>query len=110
MYLVRVFDQLIHDVDRKPGNLVIDKAWKIWIIDHTRAFRRQTDLKDARNLEQCDRVLLDGLKKLTREQLRAELGEWLNDAEIDGLPARKTKNVDFFETMGPGAFYGYLPR
>ena len=110
MYLVRVFDQLIYNVDRNLGNLVIDKSWKLWMIDHTRTFRRQTDLKEVKNLAKCDRVLLDGMKKLNKEQLKSELGEWLNDAEIDGLLARRAKIVDFFEKAGPGALYDWLPR
>jgi len=28
------------------------------MIDHSRTFRRQPDLKDVRNLVKCDRVLL----------------------------------------------------
>ena len=110
MYLVRVFDQLIYNVDRNLGNLVIDKNWKLWMIDHSRTFRRQPDLKDVKNLVKCDRVLLDGMKRLNKEQLKSELGEWLNDAEIDGLLARRAKIVDFFEKAGPGALYDWLPR
>jgi hypothetical protein len=39
MYVVRVFDQLIYNTDRNLGNLLIDKNWRLWMIDHTRAFR-----------------------------------------------------------------------
>jgi hypothetical protein len=110
MYIVRVFDQLIYNVDRNLGNLLIDKNWKIWMIDHTRSFRRQSQLKDVRNLAKCDRVLLDRLKKLNKEQLKAEVGQWLTDIEIDGVLARRTKIVDFFEKQGPETLYDYLPR
>ena len=44
MYVCRVFDQLIYNTDRNLGNLVITKDWKIWMIDHTRAFRTMKDL------------------------------------------------------------------
>ncbi len=110
MYIVRVFDQLIYNVDRNLGNLLIDKNWKIWMIDHTRSFRRQPQLKDARNLVKCDRVLLEGLKKLNKEQLKAEVGQWLSGDEIDAVLARRTKIVDLFEKQGPAALYDYLPR
>ena len=46
MYVCRVFDQLIYNTDRNLGNLVITKDWKIWMIDHTRAFRTMKDLPD----------------------------------------------------------------
>ena len=39
MSLVRVFDQLIGNIDRNVGNLLITSDWRIWAIDHTRAFR-----------------------------------------------------------------------
>jgi len=55
MYVVRVFDQLIYNTDRNLGNLVIDKEWRIWMIDHSRAFRMRTDLKEPKNLVQCIR-------------------------------------------------------
>ena len=39
MQLVRLFDQLIYNVDRNAGNLLISRDWRVWMIDHTRAFR-----------------------------------------------------------------------
>ena len=45
MYIVRVFDQLIDNTDRNLGNLVIDKQWRVWMIDHTRAFRTTTKIR-----------------------------------------------------------------
>ncbi len=39
-YTMRVFTQLVDDTDRNVGNILIDKAWKIYLIDFTRAFRR----------------------------------------------------------------------
>ena len=39
MQLVRLFDQLIYNIDRNIGNLMITNDWRIWAIDHTRAFR-----------------------------------------------------------------------
>src|SRR5262249_22299536 len=37
--LVRDFDQLIANEDRNQGNLLIDRHWKVWAIDHSRSFR-----------------------------------------------------------------------
>jgi len=36
MYL---FDDLIGNVDRNVGDIVIDSDWKLWLIDHSRAFQ-----------------------------------------------------------------------
>ena len=55
MYVVHVFDQLIYNTDSNLGNLLISKDWKIWMIDHTRAFRTMKELQNPENLSQCDR-------------------------------------------------------
>ena len=52
MWHVRLFDQLIYNVDRNLGNLVIDKNWTIWMIDHSRAFRLFDKVKTPGNLAQ----------------------------------------------------------
>ena len=67
MYAVRVFDQLIYNTDRNLGNLVIDKQWRMWMIDHTRAFRIATSLKNDKDLVMCDRKLLASLRKLDED-------------------------------------------
>ena len=43
--MMRVFDQLISNVDRNVGNIIYTKDWRLWPIDHTRAFRKNTELK-----------------------------------------------------------------
>ena len=48
MQMVRVFDQLIYNVDRNMGNLLIGKTWRVWAIDHTRAFRYSKHAQGAR--------------------------------------------------------------
>jgi hypothetical protein len=45
MNTLLVFDQLIYNTDRNVGNIVIDKDWHIWMIDHTRGFRMQKSLQ-----------------------------------------------------------------
>ena len=39
MYVLRVFDQLIYNVDRNLQNMIIDPEWHLFMIDHTRSFR-----------------------------------------------------------------------
>ena len=97
MYVCRVFDQLIYNTDRNLGNLVITKDWKIWMIDHTRAFRIMTSLGEAKNLVQCDRKLLTKMRQLTQDDLMKRLGPYLRPPEIEGLLARRDKIVKFFD-------------
>jgi hypothetical protein len=97
MYVCRVFDQLIYNTDRNLGNLVITKDWKIWMIDHTRAFRIRKDLHTPRNLVQCDRKLLGKMRELSAEALNQRLGRYLTSAEIDAILSRRDKIVKFFD-------------
>lgn len=88
-YAVRVFDQLIYNTDRNRGNLLIDKSWNVWMIDHTRAFRVQHTLMDESRLQECAPGLLERLRRLSLAQLKSELGQWLTDAQITALLARR---------------------
>ena len=110
MYVVRVFDQLIFNTDRNLTNLLIDKQWRIWMIDHTRAFRTQRTLQDPRNLVKCDRTLLAKMKTLDESTLERELAPYANREEVRGLLARRDFIVHFFETKGSAALYDRPPR
>jgi len=114
MHILRVFDQLIYNTDRNLGNMLIDKKWQIWMIDHTRAFRSQKTLLNEKNLEKIDRTLLANLRKLDEESLTTELKSYLTKTEIKALLARRDLIVKFFEeavaSKGEGAVLYDLPR
>jgi hypothetical protein len=105
MQIVWVFDQLIFNFDRNLGNLLIDKNWQIWMIDHSRSFQTQPNLREPKNLVRCDRDLLEKLKQLNTETLKKELGKYVTAWEIKGLLARRDKIVKAFEEKGPSALY-----
>jgi hypothetical protein len=112
MWVVRVFDQLIYNIDRNLGNLIVDKDWRIWMIDHSRSFRLSEDLRDVKNLDKCERGLLTRLKSLDEPTLKRELGEYLNTGEIRGILKRRDKIVQYFENKGDSAMYemAMMPR
>jgi hypothetical protein len=105
MNIVNVFDQLIYNTDRNMGNLLIDKNWQIWMIDHTRAFRTNANLMNAKVLASCDSALLEKLKQLDEATLKKEIGAYTDSMEIKGLLARRDKIVRAFEQKGPSALY-----
>jgi len=113
MYVVRVFDQLIDNTDRNLGNLVIDKQWRMWMIDHTRAFRTITKIPNEANLVMCDRRLLANMRKLDEDTLNEQLRPYLTKTEIKAMLARRDKIVKFFEEAvtqkGEGAVMYDLP-
>ncbi len=112
--IVRVFDQLIYNADRNQGNLLITPEWKLWMIDHTRAFRTPKTLLKAEALGRCDFRLLQAMKSLNTVDLKRELGGYLRPEEISGLLARRDAIVRHFErevsAKGEDAVLTGMPR
>jgi hypothetical protein len=105
MQMVRVFDQLIYNMDRNLGNLLITNGWNLWAIDHTRAFRLHKTLKSPENVTRCDRGVFDRLKALDKAALQREMGKYLAPWEIDAVLARRDEIVARLEKAGPGALF-----
>jgi hypothetical protein len=99
MYKIRVFDELIYDTDPNLTNVLITEDWKIWRIDFSRAFRRLRTLRRPQNLEQCDRQLLEKLRKLDYDEVLARTKPHLNKLEVEALMARRDKIVDYFQKL-----------
>jgi hypothetical protein len=94
---IRVFDQLIANTDRNQGNLLITPEWKVWMIDHTRAFRTAKTLLKPDTLKRIDTGLLENLRKLNTVTLKRELGPWLRAEEIAPVLARRDAILRYFE-------------
>ena len=107
--LMKMFDQLIHNNDRNVGNMVIDKNWHLWMIDHTRAFRTAKTLPNAANLTLIDRGVLAKLKALDEKSMTAELGKWLIKDEIRAVLARRDLIVSAIEAKGPNVLFDLSP-
>ena len=105
MQLMRLFDELIANTDRNLGNMIYTKDWRLWPIDHTRAFRKHTDLKRPGFVSRCDRTVFERLKALDRDTLRRELGQYLDDGQIKALLARRDLIVKKLEGLGPAALF-----
>jgi hypothetical protein len=108
--MVRLFDQLIANVDRNLGNLLITTDWNLWAIDHTRAFRTQPTLKTPGNIARCDRQVLERLKQLDRATLKTEVGQFLQSYEMDAMLKRRDAIVELIEQRGPNAVFDSKPR
>ena len=84
-----VFDELIQNRDRNAGNILWSSDWRLWMIDHTRAFRLGKALLQPKAVTTCDRELLGRLRGLTRPALAAAVGKSLTAPEIDALLSRR---------------------
>lgn len=102
MDIIRIFDQLIYNMDRSQENLLITTNWDVWMIDHTRAFRKWVSLRNPAAVTNCSPQLLQALKDLRRADVARELGPYLTEAEINGLMARRDLIVAKLEGRGDG--------
>jgi len=96
-FILRVFDELIQNRDRNGGNLLWTGDWKMWMIDHTRAFRLQPNLLNPQTLQRCERALLERMRELTAAAVTEAMGDTLLKVEIEALMARRDALVKLFD-------------
>jgi len=92
-----VFDNLIYNFDRNPGNMLIDPYGKVWFVDHTRTFKILPSLADRGDVKVCERKLWEGLRNLDPEEARERLDPYLTRVQIDALLARRDKLVKMIQ-------------
>jgi hypothetical protein len=82
-----MFDNLINNKDPNLGNWLVDPAWNLILIDHTRAFTASKDM--VHTLTRVDREFWERIKALSEEQLVQALEGWLDKGQIRDLLKRR---------------------
>ena len=90
---VRLFDNLIYNVDRHSNNLFITNTWDIILIDHSRSFRPHTELLTGSELRRFSRSLLAALEKLDRVTLDEKMSKYIDGNQIAAILARRDRIV-----------------
>ena len=103
--LVRMFDQLIDNTDRNLGNMLIAKNWRIWAIDHTRAFRSSNSPKNLTELTGIDRAVFARLEALDFAAVKQAVDGHIRDSDIRRLLSRRDAIVAHLKTLGEAALY-----
>lgn len=86
---MKLFDQLIANIDRNQGNLLYDADWHLFLIDHSRAFTDRASLAGIASPTRVDRWLWDRISALSHDDLQRTLGRWLDGRTIDALLRRR---------------------
>jgi hypothetical protein len=94
-----VFAALVRDMDRNKGNVIYTRDWRVIMIDFSRAFRLDHELRSPETLQTCDRQLLARLESLTGDAVKREVGTHLTSAEIEAVMARRTLLVEHFRAL-----------
>jgi len=100
---LRMFDALIENTDRNLGNTLISNTWRIWAIDHTRAFRRSPRPPDVADLTAIDRRVFERLAALDLPSLRKEIGRWVDDSELRKVLSRRDALLEHYRALGERA-------
>ena len=85
----KMFDNLIGNIDPNLGNWLVDPAWNLILIDHTRSFTSSKNL--YHQLSQIDAELWDKMKALDEPGLTEVLGTWLDRSAIRAILERRDK-------------------
>jgi hypothetical protein len=99
-YLQRAFDNLIANIDRHAGNILITKDWRMILIDHSRTFRTSkkftkkliyTDKHEdgPKEMKQLPRAFVEKISALNFELIKEIVGDYLTDDEINAVLIRK---------------------
>lgn len=98
-YLTKAFDNLIANIDRHNGNILITKDWRLILIDHSRSFGTSAEftskldsLKEDQTPEamrRLPRAFVEKLKALNIATVTEVVGDYLTGKEIQAVLARR---------------------
>jgi len=88
---MRIFDNLINNIDRNQGNMLVDSFGNLWLIDHTRSFGQDSVLPLPEMITRCSRRMLEAIRSLDEKTLRQDLEPYLTAAEIKALWHRRER-------------------
>ncbi len=97
--MIHIFDNLIYNEDRSQDNVLIDPNWRLWMIDHTRAFRRWKALIYPEKILYCERSLWEKLQTLDEAVVKERLKDFLSPREINGLLERRRLLVEHVQNL-----------
>ena len=100
IYLQRAFDNLIANVDRHQGNILITKDWRMMLIDHSRSFGISEEFttkliytekhdQGPMIMRKLPRAFVEKLKPLNFKLIKDVIGEYLTDKEIEAVLLRR---------------------
>jgi len=99
LIVMNVFDALIYNTDRHPDNLLITEAFDVRLIDHSRSFRPNAELRNKDDLSRFPRTLVTRLEKLDKSTVSKKLGNYLTLTQIDGLMKRRDLLLDHIKNL-----------
>jgi len=107
--LQRAFDNLINNIDRHRRNYLITEDWRLILIDHSRTFMTDKKLnekliydennKENKNfiMDKLPRAFVEKLRALDAASIKAVVGEYLTDKEIEATLKRRDMMIAWID-------------
>jgi hypothetical protein len=86
-----MFDSLIGNPDRNAGNILVGQPGDLILIDHSRAFTADRDLRQK--VERVDGELWDRIRAVTPEQLSSALRPWMDSGAVKAVIERRRRMI-----------------
>ncbi|MCH7825868.1 MAG: hypothetical protein IH849_13795 [Acidobacteria bacterium] len=93
------FDSLIYNVDRNPGNILVDHRYRLWMIDHTRAFQQQSNPFELERVGHVGRDVWERFQALERSDYDEIFGGLLKASQIGSFMNRRDKLIEHINTL-----------
>lgn len=90
-----LWDKLIYNDDRNVGNVLIDSDWNIWMIDHTRTFRKYSKVPEIKQIKYVERGVWEKLNSLKDDEIESCLEPYVSSSEIKALLKRRAAIVKY---------------
>jgi len=93
-----LFDNLVYNIDRNAGNLLVGSGYRLWMIDHTRAFQLKDTLLNDR-IRRVRRRTWERLVALDEEALTAQLSSYLTPLQLRSLWRRRERIIEYVNDL-----------
>lgn len=96
---MRVFDNLINNIDRNTGNMLFDSQGHLWLIDHTRSFGQDKTIPHPEAITRCSNRLYQALLNLDEEGVERKMKamKLLAPGEIQAIFLRRAELLEKIE-------------
>lgn len=93
---MRVFDNLINNIDRNQGNMLVDSQGHLWLIDHTRSFGRDKTIPHPEVITRCSNRLYNAIVEMDENRVRNRLKDekLLAPGEITAIFLRRSELLE----------------
>jgi hypothetical protein len=94
-----LLDNLIYNVDRNAGNMLVTSDYTIAMIDHTRGFQEKTGIMDPKRLNVVNRDTWEKLRSVPEEDIRDAVRPFLTPMEMTALVQRRRAIIEHIEAL-----------